>query len=214
MQTSRLDGRAPITGSDVKSVVHSNFLRRAAWSVTVKPSHTWRKERSADAVLQVQRGPTAPPPDGARRSPYLRARVRPVPDDMAPVLVRGEGARVLDVDGNWFVEYGMGLRSVTLGHGYHPVVEAVCRVPTKVSASRGRPGWSSSRRTVPRAGAGRRHGQVRQERLGRHDGCATAGPAATGRDLVAVCQDQPFFSVDDWFIGTTAHGRRHPAGSS
>ena len=27
--------------------------------------------------------------------------------------------------------------------------------------------------------------------------------AATGRDLVAVCRDQPFFSVDDWFIGTT-----------
>jgi glutamate-1-semialdehyde 2,1-aminomutase len=28
--------------------------------------------------------------------------------------------------------------------------------------------------------------------------------AYTGRDLVAVCGDHPFFSVDDWFIGTTA----------
>ncbi len=27
--------------------------------------------------------------------------------------------------------------------------------------------------------------------------------AATGRDLVAICRDQPFFSTDDWFIGTT-----------
>ena len=27
--------------------------------------------------------------------------------------------------------------------------------------------------------------------------------AATGRDLVAICGDQPFFSTDDWFIGTT-----------
>jgi glutamate-1-semialdehyde 2,1-aminomutase len=27
--------------------------------------------------------------------------------------------------------------------------------------------------------------------------------AATGRDLVAVCDSQPFFSTDDWFIGTT-----------
>jgi glutamate-1-semialdehyde 2,1-aminomutase len=44
---------------------------------------------------------------------------------MAPVLVRGSGARVLDLDGNWFVEYGMGLRSVTLGHGYQRVVDAV-----------------------------------------------------------------------------------------
>src|SRR6478609_6126354 len=47
------------------------------------------------------------------------------PEGMAPILVRGRGARVEDVDGNWFVEYGMGLRSVTLGHGYEPVVAAV-----------------------------------------------------------------------------------------
>jgi glutamate-1-semialdehyde 2,1-aminomutase len=28
--------------------------------------------------------------------------------------------------------------------------------------------------------------------------------AFTGRELVAICGDQPFFSVDDWFIGSTA----------
>jgi glutamate-1-semialdehyde 2,1-aminomutase len=28
--------------------------------------------------------------------------------------------------------------------------------------------------------------------------------ACTGRDLVAICEDQPFLSTDDWFIGTTA----------
>jgi len=27
--------------------------------------------------------------------------------------------------------------------------------------------------------------------------------AYTGRDLVAICAEQPFFSYDDWFIGTT-----------
>ena len=27
--------------------------------------------------------------------------------------------------------------------------------------------------------------------------------AYTGRDLIARCGDQPFFSVDDWFIGNT-----------
>ncbi len=37
------------------------------------------------------------------------------PEHMAPVIVRGAGARVEDLDGNIFVEYGMGLRSVTLG---------------------------------------------------------------------------------------------------
>src|SRR6185369_9051504 len=36
------------------------------------------------------------------------------PEGMAPVIVEGRGARVLDADGNWFVEYGS-----------EPVVEAV-----------------------------------------------------------------------------------------
>src|SRR6187200_171992 len=47
------------------------------------------------------------------------------PENMTPVLIRGRGARVEDLDGNWLIEYGMGLRSVTLGHGYQPVVDAV-----------------------------------------------------------------------------------------
>ncbi len=31
--------------------------------------------------------------------------------------------------------------------------------------------------------------------------------AATGRPLVAICRSQPFFSTDDWFIGSTAMPR-------
>ena len=42
-------------------------------------------------------------------------------------VVRGEGCRVWDPDGNEFIEYGMGLRAVTLGHGYAPVVQAASR---------------------------------------------------------------------------------------
>ncbi len=46
---------------------------------------------------------------------------------MAPIIDRGEGCRVWDIDGNEFIEYGMGVRSVTLGHNYRPVVDAVVR---------------------------------------------------------------------------------------
>src|SRR5688572_25165774 len=49
------------------------------------------------------------------------------PEGMAPVIARGAGCRVWDVDGNEFIEYGSGLRSVGLGHAYPPVVEAVRR---------------------------------------------------------------------------------------
>jgi glutamate-1-semialdehyde 2,1-aminomutase len=38
------------------------------------------------------------------------------PAGMAPVLERGAGCRVWDLDGNEYVEFGSGLRSTTLGH--------------------------------------------------------------------------------------------------
>jgi hypothetical protein len=47
------------------------------------------------------------------------------PEDRTPILFRGRGARVEDLDGNWLIEYGMGLRAITLGHGYEPVVAEV-----------------------------------------------------------------------------------------
>ena len=49
------------------------------------------------------------------------------PEDAPGFIERGSGAHVWDVDGNEFIEYGSGLRSVTLGHGYAQVVEAAAR---------------------------------------------------------------------------------------
>ena len=51
-------------------------------------------------------------------------------DDQYPVLSpgfiqRGSGSHVLDVDGNQYIEYGMGNRAVGLGHAYPPVLQAV-----------------------------------------------------------------------------------------
>ena len=39
-----------------------------------------------------------------------------MPEWMPVVVDRGEGAHVWDLDGNRFIEYGQGLRAVTLGH--------------------------------------------------------------------------------------------------
>ena len=47
------------------------------------------------------------------------------PELSPAVIARGRGCHVWDADGNEFIEYGMGLRSVTLGHAYPAVVEAV-----------------------------------------------------------------------------------------
>lgn len=125
------------------------------------------------------------------------------PEGMAPVLVSGSGARVRDVDGNEFVEYGMGMRAVTLGHGYAPVVEAVREVlaggvsftrPTELELAAAEDFLA----LVPGA-------DMVKFCKNASDATSTAirlARAATGRELVAQCHDQPFFSSQDWFVGT------------
>ena len=46
------------------------------------------------------------------------------PEGAPAFIVRGRGCHVWDLDGHEFIEYGMGLRSVTLGHAHPAVVEA------------------------------------------------------------------------------------------
>lgn len=154
--------------------------------------------RSADAQARLHRLV----PGGAHT--YARGSDQ-YPEGMAPVIVRGQGARVLDLDGNWFVEYGSGLRSVTLGHGYEPVVRAV--------ASAAADGVNYTRPTVWELHAAEQMlAQVPAAdmvKFCKNGSDATTAAvklarAATGRELVAACSSHPFFSTDDWFIGTTA----------
>src|SRR4051794_28600311 len=49
------------------------------------------------------------------------------PQHAPPFIARGLGCHVWDVDGNEFIEYGMGLRSVALGHAFPRVIDAVRR---------------------------------------------------------------------------------------
>jgi glutamate-1-semialdehyde 2,1-aminomutase len=130
-------------------------------------------------------------------------------DDQYPVLapgfiVRGTGCHIWDADGNEFIEYGMGNRAVGLGHAY-PAVVAAARDALDRGCNFTRPS------TLEVACAEEFLGLVKGAEMVKFckDGSdATSGAvklarAYTGRDLVAICADHPFFSVDDWFIGTT-----------
>lgn len=130
-------------------------------------------------------------------------------DDQYPALApgfiaRGAGCRVEDVDGNRFIEYGMGLRAVTLGHAEPRVLDAVRDALTLgVNFTRPHP------REVELAEALIDLIPSAEMVKFAKDGSSTTSAAlklaraATGRDKVAICADHPFFSYDDWFIGTT-----------
>ena len=127
------------------------------------------------------------------------------PEGMAPVLVRGHGARVWDVDGNEFVEYGMGMRAVTLGHGYAPVLDAVRAALARRRVVHPPDGARAGRRGgLPPGRARRGHGEVLQERLRRHERRPAAGPR---RDRPRGRGDVPRPAV----LRLAGLVRRHPA---
>ncbi|MFE0641889.1 glutamate-1-semialdehyde 2,1-aminomutase [Streptomyces sp. NPDC058877] len=134
------------------------------------------------------------------------------PEALAPVISHGRGAHVWDVDGNRYVEYGSGLRSVSLGHAHPRVTEAVRRELDRGS-NFVRPSIVEVEAaelflaTVPTA---------EMVKFAKNGSDATTAAvrlarAATGRPRVALCADHPFFSVDDWFIGTTPMSAGIPA---
>ena len=124
--------------------------------------------------------------------------------DLAPVIDRGHGCRVWDLDGNEFIEFGAGVRSVTLGHGYDRVCRAAQEALWK-GVNFARPhrieleAAEAFLACVP-------HAEMVKFAKNGSDATTAAvklARAVTGRDTVAVCRDQPFFSVDDWFIALT-----------
>lgn len=130
-------------------------------------------------------------------------------DDQYPLLapsfiVRGQGCHVWDMDGNEFIEYGMGLRAVTLGHAYPVVTRAAAR-QLECGANFNRPA------PIEVECAERLLGLVRTAEMVKFckdgstavDGAIRLARCHTGRDMVAVCGDHPFFSTSDWFIGST-----------
>ncbi|MEU6621321.1 glutamate-1-semialdehyde 2,1-aminomutase [Streptomyces litmocidini] len=134
------------------------------------------------------------------------------PENLAPVISHGRGAHVWDVDGNRYVEYGSGLRSVSLGHAHPRVVEAVRREIDR--------GGNFVRPSILEAEAAERFlatvPTAEMVKFAKNGSDATTAAvrlarAVTGRPRVALCADHPFFSVDDWFIGTTPMSAGIPA---
>jgi glutamate-1-semialdehyde 2,1-aminomutase len=126
------------------------------------------------------------------------------PEQAPAFIVRGKGCHVWDLDGNEFIEYGMGLRAVTLGHAFEPVVEAAYQ-QMQLGINFTRPAKIEVDLAEAILGVINGADMVKFAKNGSDVTTAAVklARAYTGRDLIAICSDQPFFSIDDWFIGTT-----------
>ena len=130
-------------------------------------------------------------------------------DGVAPkYLKRGKGCRVWDVDGNEYIDYGMGLRPIVLGYCYPAVNEAIAKQlkdgttftlmhPLEVELA------ELLIDTIPCAEAAR---------YGKNGSDATTAAirvarAYTGRDKIAICG---YHGWHDWYIITTERNKGVP----
>jgi glutamate-1-semialdehyde 2,1-aminomutase len=116
------------------------------------------------------------------------------------------------VDGNEFIEYGMGLRSVTLGHAFRPVVEAAHRqMQLGINFNRPSPLEVECAEKLCSLIQSAEMAKFATNGSDVTTAAVKLARAYTGRNSVAVCAEHPFFSVDDWFIGTTEMNAGIPA---
>ncbi|HEY7960548.1 MAG TPA: glutamate-1-semialdehyde 2,1-aminomutase [Solirubrobacteraceae bacterium] len=119
-------------------------------------------------------------------------------------IVSGKGAHVRDTAGNEFLDWGMGLRSVILGHAHPGVVDAVV-AELRRGSNFTRP---SPLETLLAEDLIELIPCAEMVKFAKNGSDVTTASlrlarAATGRDLVAFPREHPFHSADDWFIGTT-----------
>lgn len=126
------------------------------------------------------------------------------PKNSPSAIVKGKGARVIDLDGNEFVDWGMGLSSVLLGHAYEPILEVV-RKELENGCNFIRPSFIEAEvaelisHTIPSA---------EMVKFAKNGSNATSAAvklarAYTQKDIILRCKDHAFFSIDDWFMGNT-----------
>ena len=129
-----------------------------------------------------------------------------------PLFVRGKGAYAWDSRDNRYLDYGMALRAVTLGYGDPRVNAAAAKEMDRgVNLTRASLTELEAAETlidlIP---------SVEMVKFGKNGSNVTTAAvkiarAYTGKRYVCIPRQQPFFSFDDWFIGTTALKRGIPS---
>lgn len=130
------------------------------------------------------------------------------PSNAPSILERGEGAYVYSPDGKKYLDYGMGLRSVNIGYGNKEIADACYEEILK--------GNNLTRASLTELKAAELLCElipsVEMVKFAKHGSTVTTAAiklarAYTGKRMVAVPFEQPFFSYDDWFIGSTPLSR-------
>ena len=126
------------------------------------------------------------------------------PSNAPQILKRGKGAYIYDENGNRFLDYGMALRAVNIGYANSKINQGAIR-QIEYGNNLTRPSLielEASELLIDLIDS------VDMVKFTKNGSTATTASiklsrAYTGREMVARCAEHPFFSYDDWFIGST-----------
>lgn len=133
------------------------------------------------------------------------------PSNAPQILASGKGAYVYDPEGKRYLDYGMALRAVVIGYAEDEIDAAAIREIHKGN-NLTRPSMVELEAAELFVGLIDSVDMVKFTKNGSTSVSAAVklARAYTGRDLVARCAEHPFFSYDDWFIGSTPLTRGIP----
>jgi glutamate-1-semialdehyde 2,1-aminomutase len=126
------------------------------------------------------------------------------PENAPQILKRADGAYAYDMEDNKFLDYGMALRAVHLGYANKEVNNA--------AIEQIKFGNNLTRASIVELKAAEllidMIDGVDMVKFTKNGSTATTAAvklsrAYTERTMIARCEEQPFFSYDDWFIGST-----------
>ena len=134
------------------------------------------------------------------------------PANAPQILARGKGAYVYDEKGQRYLDYGMALRAVNIGYAEEQIDEAAIR-EIRNGNNLTRPSLIELEAAELFTGLIDSADMVKFTKNGSTSVSAAVklARAFTGRELVARCAEHPFFSYDDWFIGSTPLTKGIPA---
>lgn len=133
------------------------------------------------------------------------------PANAPEILVSGKGAYVTAADGRTLLDYGMGLRAVTLGYADERINRAALRgMELGVNLTRASVLELEAAEKIVDLVDGADMVKFAKNGSNVTTAAAKVARAFTGRRYVCVPRQHPFFSFDDWFIGATALKRGIP----
>lgn len=133
------------------------------------------------------------------------------PSNAPQILTGGKGAYIFDPEGTRYLDYGMALRAVNIGYAEDEIDEAAIQ-QIRLGNNLTRPSMIELEAAELLVDLIDSVDMVKFTKNGSTSVSAAVklARAYTGRDLVARCAEHPFFSYDDWFIGSTPITRGIP----